>query len=65
MEIRPISMTLSDNIKKAIELQKFYKEMFNKEAEKMGIPEAWGGAPLTNEEIDLIHRQFLIKYNLL
>lgn len=58
-------MTLSDNIQKAIESQKFYKEMFNREIEKMGIPEAWGGAPLTNEEIYLIHRQFLIKYNLI
>ena len=65
MEIKPISMTLSDNIQKAIESQKFYKEMFNREIEKMGIPETWGGASLTNEEIDLIHRQFLIKYNLI
>lgn len=65
MEIKPISLTLSDNIQALLEMQKFYKNLFNEEVEKLGIPEAWGGAPLTNEEINIIHNKFLLKYNLI
>jgi len=65
MEIKPISLTLSSNIQALLEMQKFYKDLFNEEVEKLGIPEAWGGAPLTNEEINIIHNKFLLKYNLL
>jgi len=65
MEINSISLETSKHIKKLIEIQKFYKELFWKEVEKCGIPEAWGGAPLTNEEIEIIHKKFLIKYGLL
>lgn len=65
MEIKPISLTLSDNIQALLEMQKFYKDLFNEEVEKLGIPETWGGAPLTNEEINIIHNKFLLKYNLI
>lgn len=65
MKIKPLSLELSEYIKNRIELQKFYKDLFWLECEKYGIPEAWGGHPLSNVEIEAIHREFLIKYNLL
>lgn len=64
-EIKPLSTKSTDYIKSQIELQKVYKDLFWAEWKKCGIPEAWGGAPLSNEEIEIIHRKFLIKYNLL
>ncbi len=64
-EIKPISLETSNNIERVLELQKLCKDWYRDEVEKLGIPEAWGGAPLSNEEIDKIHREFLIKYGML
>jgi len=61
MEMTILSTEVSEHIQKLINEHEEWKQFCY---EQVGIPEQWFGPPLTDEEIEVIHGKFLLKYGL-